>query len=255
MTSSDHSQIVTYLEALAGDADPRTYLELRYRLEDGESMGQIFERPQRAAGLATRALALARTTDVYFGCAPRVRRAGGRDAVRKAFVLWVDCDDDEAVDALGRFEPAPSIVIASGTGRNRHAYRWPSSIESAAALGPPTTLRAGETRVRARPYCATDRRSARAVVVNVSRLLNVEVPRHGKVRCPFHADDTPSLHVYKTPTRGWYCFGKCRRGGTIYYLAAPLYFSGQSADVLLRGECFIEVRERLLAMFFPGGSG
>jgi hypothetical protein len=31
----------------------------------------------------------------------------------------------------------------------------------------------------------------------------------------------PSLHVYDTPARGWYCFGRCRRGGTIYDLAAP----------------------------------
>jgi hypothetical protein len=56
------------------------------------------------------------------------------------------------------------------------------------------------------------------------------------------------------PERGWYCFG-CRRGGSIYDLAAVPYFSGQSGEVLLRGERFIEVRERLMAMFFPGWRG
>ena len=47
-------------------------------------------------------------------------------------------------------------------------------------------------------------------------------PRHGKIRCPFHPDGTPSLHVYPTPEQGWFCFG-CRRGGTIYDLAAEVW--------------------------------
>jgi len=57
----------------------------------------------------------------------------------------------------------------------------------------------------------------------VRRLLGVDVPRDRKVRCPFHEDRHASLHVYETAERGWYCFGACRRGGTIYDLAAPLY--------------------------------
>ena len=87
-------------------------------------MGQLFESPQRLRRLAGRALRLGRRTDVYVGCAPRTRRHGGRDAVARAFVLWADCDGDDAVDALERFEPQPSVVIASGSGRNCHAY-WP----------------------------------------------------------------------------------------------------------------------------------
>jgi DNA primase len=87
------------------------------------------------------------------------------------------------------------------------------------------------------------------------RLLGVDVPRHRKVPCPFHEDRHASLHVYETAERGWYCFGACRRGGTIYDLAGLLYFSGQLAEMLLRGERFIEVRERLMAMFFPDGAG
>ncbi len=94
-------------------------------------MGQVFDPPTRLRGLATRAVALGRRTDVYVGCAPRTRRHGGRDAVKRAFVLWVDCDGEHAVAALEDFEPAPSIVIASGTGSNCHAY-WPL-IEALAA--------------------------------------------------------------------------------------------------------------------------
>src|SRR3954470_18774261 len=115
-----------FLAALAGSAGRGELLELRYRLEDGQRMGQVFDPPARLRGLATRAVALGRRTDVYVGCAPRTRRHGGRDAVRRAFVLWADCDGDHAVAALGEFDPAPAIVIASGTGSNCHAY-WPLS--------------------------------------------------------------------------------------------------------------------------------
>src|SRR5205823_3129275 len=75
--------------------------------------------------------------------------------------------------------------------------------------------------------------------VYVRRLLGVEVPRHRKVPCPFHPDQHASLHVYETAARGWYCFGRCRRGGTIYDLAAPLY--GYAA----RGEDFLRLRTEL----------
>ena len=79
--------------------------------------------------------------------------------------------------------------------------------------------------------------------VYVQRLLHVDVPRHRKVPCPFHADRHPSLHVYDTAARGWYCFGRCRRGGTIYDLAAPLY----GYDV--RGENFLRLRSELRRLF------
>jgi hypothetical protein len=77
----------------------------------------------------------------------------------------------------------------------------------------------------------------------VRRLLGVEVPQHRKVPCPFHSDRHASLHVYETAERGWYCFGRCRRGGTIYDLAAPLY--GYTA----RGEDFLRLRAELRSLF------
>ena len=123
-TRSRHETVSRFLAALAGSAGRGELLELRYRLDDGQRMGQVFDPPTRLRGLATRAVALGRRTDVYVGCAPRTRRHGGRDAVKRAFVLWADCDGEHAVAALADFEPAPSIVIASGTGSNCHAY-WP----------------------------------------------------------------------------------------------------------------------------------
>ena len=53
------------------------------------------------------------------------------------------------------------------------------------------------------PGRADDPLLAIAREVYVARLPGVEVPRHRKVRCPFHADRTASLHVYETAARGW----------------------------------------------------
>jgi hypothetical protein len=294
--------VLRFLELLAGDMQSGELLELRYRREDGYRMGQLFESPRRLRRLASRAVRLGRRTDVYVGCAPRTRRHGGRDAVARAFVLWADCDGDEAVTALERFEPQPSIVIASGSGRNCHAY-WPltepvgaAEIERANrrlahALGadlasadaarilrlpatyshkhePPVSVDALRFDVDRRMPAAdvvggladpprAPRASAPAPdgerghdpllaippEVYVRRLLGVEVPRHRKVRCPFHADRHASLHVYETAERGWYCYGRCRRGGTIYDLAAPLY--GYDP----RGEDFKSLRTELRRLF------
>jgi hypothetical protein len=302
-TITRHETATRFLAALAGTSGPGELIELRYRLEDGQRMGQFFDGPDRLRGLATRAIVLGRRTDVYVGCAPRTRRHGGRDAVDRSFVLWADCDGEDAVAALGAFEPSPAIVIASGSGSNCHAY-WPlieplardefecANRRLAYALGadpasadaarilripgtlshkhdPPTAVDAirldTDRRVdaadvvgslpdppapapaRAPTVSVADRGDdpllAIAPDVFVRRLLGVDVPRHRKVPCPFHADRHASLHVYETAERGWYCFGACRRGGTIYDLAAPL--CGYTA----RGEDFLRLRAELRRLF------
>lgn len=302
-TLTRHETAVQFLAMLAGEPDPNELLELRYRLEDGHGMGQVFDRPSRLRGLATRAIALGRRTDVYGGCAPRTRRYGGRDAVRRANTLWADCDGDAAVAALAAFEPAPAIVIASGTGANCHAY-WPltvpleadeveqanrrlahalgadpASADAARILRVPGTSshkRQPATPVRALSFDPRRRMTVEEIVggladpprepaapalaamgagrggdplqsiapeTYVRRLLGVEVPRHRKVSCPFHEDRHPSLHVYDTPERGWYCYGRCRRGGTIYDLAAPLF------GYATTGEQFVALRDELRRLF------
>ncbi len=62
------------------------------------------------------------------------------------------------------------------------------------------------------------------------------------IHCPFHDDRTPSLRLYETGHRGWFCFG-CGRGGDVYDLAAPLL--GLNA----RGAAFVELRQRLTKLF------
>ena len=74
--------------------------------------------------------------------------------------------------------------------------------------------------------------------VYVGELLGRAPGRDGKLACPFHADEDPSLHVYRGAERGWYCFS-CRRGSSIYDLAGPLLGFGT------RGRDFVELRREL----------
>ena len=74
--------------------------------------------------------------------------------------------------------------------------------------------------------------------VYVEVLLGAPASRDAKVRCSFHLDATPSLHVYSTPEQGWYCFG-CRLGGTIFDLAAEVW------GMDTRGPDFLRLRRRL----------
>jgi RepB DNA-primase from phage plasmid len=306
VAASEHTVATRFLAVLAGYAREAELLELRYKLDDGESMGRVFGRTRDVRALARRALTLGSRTDVYVGCAPRARRAGGRDAIARGFVLWVDCDGEAAAHALARFEPRPSIVIGSGSGSNRHAY-WPlvepldrnaleranrrlafalgadlSCAGAASILRPPgtrsykhtppapvTALRfeperrltattivgaladppmpdppnGARKRARRRP---NDPLLAIAPEVYVERLLGLRVPGHRKVPCPFHVDERPSLHVYESPERGWFCFGRCRRGGTIYDLAAGLY------GYAPRGAEFVRLRAELRRDFAVG---
>lgn len=68
-------------------------------------------------------------------------------------------------------------------------------------------------------------------------LTGREPNRAGKIACPFHDDHDPSLQLYDDGT--WYCFGACRRGGSIYDFAGLLWGVGTK-----RRE-FLELRARL----------
>lgn len=80
--------------------------------------------------------------------------------------------------------------------------------------------------------------------VYIERLAGLHVSRLGKVHCPFHNDKTPSLHVYRDPLRGWYCYG-CSRGGTIYDFAALLW------GTQTRGVDFADLQRQLAAVLGP----
>jgi hypothetical protein len=98
-------------------------LEVRVRRAEG-GMLQRFHRAGRLGEAADELLELGARTDVYVGCAPRLRLAGDRGALGAAWVLWVDCDGPASVARLAQFVPAPAVVVRSGSATNVHAY-WP----------------------------------------------------------------------------------------------------------------------------------
>jgi hypothetical protein len=110
-------------------------LEVRARLARG-GMAQQFHRAGRLREAADQVRRLGQRTDVYVGCAPRLRRAGDHSALGSVWALWVDCDGAESVSRLYAILPAPSVIVRSGTGENVHAY-WsllrPLSAQEAAA--------------------------------------------------------------------------------------------------------------------------
>jgi hypothetical protein len=78
-----------------------------------------------------------------------------------------------------------------------------------------------------------------APVIYVAELAGLHPDAEGKVSCPFHHEEHPSLHLYPDD---WYCFG-CRRGGSIVDFAGFLW------NLHTRGGEVIEIRERLIERF------
>jgi len=116
---------MAYLNALVG-REPEGVLEVRWRHEDGMRR-RVYRAADELPTATTAILELGASTDVYVGCAPRAGRAGGLDAVARAWVLWADCDSPQAIAALQAFRPAPAIVVCSGiirSGRARLRCRW-----------------------------------------------------------------------------------------------------------------------------------
>jgi hypothetical protein len=154
MQTPDRRRVVVYLAALVG-REPAGLLEMRWR--NGDGMRRRFYRaadelPAAAAAIIQHGA----RTDVYVGCAPRSRRAGGLDAIARAWVLWIDCDSPQAVAALARFTPPPSIVVRSGTAEHRHAY-WTltGAIDAATAT-------AGNRRIAHAPATSSTTRRRRS---------------------------------------------------------------------------------------------
>jgi hypothetical protein len=265
-------------------------------------MGREFvpaESCARAAGIIIRRLAL--VTDVYVGVALRDRRAGGRDAIGRCHLLFVEIDTPDAQDRLDRFQWPTTATISSGGEGRRHCY-WelctpvgpheceranrqlthrlgadPVAVDASRLLRPPAswnwkynprqpvrlldlkperryelgelldglpdplvrTRQAAPARVRELRHPLDETLLGIPAEQYVRALTGREPNRAGKLHCPFHEDRHPSLQLYADGS--WYCFGACRRGGTIYDFAAALWLTGT------KGRGFIELRDRLAA--------
>lgn len=246
-----------FLATLYRSAPAGSLVEVRFSV--ASEMGRRFHRVATIERVVDAVAGLASWTDAYVGIVPRRRRGGRRDdLVERASVLWVDCDSRESVAALMAFRPRPAIVIASGSGHNRHAYwalrdavaldvveqlnrrlalelgadarssdaarilrpagsaNWksgrPAAVRLIALNGersidaaeldrrlPAQATQRADPRRPPRQTAGEDRLLAVSPRVYVQRLTGAPVGRSGKVRCPFHEDRTPSLHVYDAP--------------------------------------------------------
>ncbi|MFZ0973465.1 MAG: CHC2 zinc finger domain-containing protein, partial [Solirubrobacteraceae bacterium] len=60
--------------------------------------------------------------DVYVGVCLRTRRAGGRDAIGRSHLAFVEIDTPDALDRLRAFRHPPTMIISSGSAGHAHAY-------------------------------------------------------------------------------------------------------------------------------------
>jgi hypothetical protein len=140
----------SYFALLAGRAPSSHFLEVRYRVDD-QQLGREFHRVYDDDSLVQAVRSRGSRTDVYVGCAPRSRRQGTKDAVSQVWVLWAECDGEESAQRLRRFRPLPSLVIASGSGANCHAY-WPLTTPLAPRNAEAANLRLAHA-IGADPVC------------------------------------------------------------------------------------------------------
>ena len=99
---------------LAGNAPDKHLIEIRYG-KRGEGMRQRFCRVEDYRAAAAFGIAAAQSGDAYISALPRLRQSGTLDDVEATWVLWTDIDQDDGVERAARFEPAPSIIIETGT--------------------------------------------------------------------------------------------------------------------------------------------
>ncbi len=305
---SPAAELDRYLRMIAGPSPGARLLEIRFALRRRD-MGRVFLAAHSAPGAARFIRRLAAGTDVYVGVALRDRRAGGRDAIDRSHLAFVEIDIPDALRRVTDFPHPPSMVITSGTPGHAHAY-WSlraaidvreleranrqlayhlggdlASVDAARILRPPASWnhkhsppapvelveldptrsyeiadlvdglvdppgRGSAVQVGGPPAGRTEiDRALREIPAAryVRELAGLEPRGTGKVQCPFHDDQTPSLQLYEDGTR--YCYGACQTGGSIYDFGSRLWLSGQSSGVKLRGRQFIEVRNRLAAIF------
>jgi hypothetical protein len=156
--------------------------------------------------------------------------------------------DLASVDAARILRPAGTLS---------HKHRPPAPV-ALVHLDAATQYELGElvdglTPAPSRPAAAKRERAARTeldelllaipAATYVRDLVGLEPRRDGKVSCPFHADDTPSLQLYEDGS--FYCYG-CGAGGSIYDFAGTLW------SLETKGRAFLELRARLADSFGVG---
>jgi hypothetical protein len=119
--STAASDLDSYLQLIAGPNPGARLLEIRFALRYRD-MGRVFIAAHSAVGAARFIRRLSVRTDVYVGVALRNRRSGGRDAIDRSHLLFIEIDSPDGQRRLENFEHAPTMAIASGTPGHMHAY-------------------------------------------------------------------------------------------------------------------------------------
>jgi hypothetical protein len=114
-------ELAAYLDLLVGGEAKAAFVDVRTREPDG-AMQQSFVDVTARAELLNALPAAAGVADVYVGCAPRLSRAGTREAITGAWIAWVDVDGPDGLDRLRRFEPRATVIVASGSPGGAHGY-------------------------------------------------------------------------------------------------------------------------------------
>jgi hypothetical protein len=168
-----------------------------------------------------------------------------------------------ALNADLRCGDGARIMRAPGTRNHKRAPATPVELlahrpaarytlnELTAGLADPQPANARHVAVRRAPLGDAVDARLRAIPAAeyVRTLTGRTADRAGKICCPFHPDERPSLQLY--PGGTFYCFG-CGVGGSIYDFAAALWLPGHPGGRGLRGEYFTQVRLRLAALLDNG---
>lgn len=67
-----------------------------------------------------------------------------------------------------------------------------------------------------------DELKSRLSMRDVATRYGFEPDRSDCIKCPFHADTHPSLHIYAEPGRGFYCYA-CDSGGSVVDFVMRLF--------------------------------
>jgi hypothetical protein len=113
---------VAYLRMLAGPPGPGRFFDVRWRSPHAPMCRRFLATAavRDAARLITR---MAVSGDVYVGVAPRSGRShGGRAAVERSHLAWVESDDSSTAARLLSFSYPPTMIIASGTPGHLQLY-------------------------------------------------------------------------------------------------------------------------------------
>ena len=135
--AADAQALDSYLRMLAGPAPGARFLEIRFALRYRD-MGRMFVAAHSAPGASRLIRRLAARTDVYVGVCLRSRRAGGRDAIDRSHLAFVEIDTPDALDRLRGFQHPPSMIVSSGNAGHAHAYFILSAPVTVAELSKPT---------------------------------------------------------------------------------------------------------------------